>query len=326
MSFANFLPPVNAVLWPADAVAWAAGCDCFVNGGYFFDPEGRQQAKATHAKFFLRGRARRAAIVAHIVGGMVESVAGGAALYGWACAREPGWVLRAVAPAAVADAVEGSLLAPLHDPATVYWLGVVSLLAALFLHIPSGAALVPSVWGIPYITKMGYAGVALLRFLVAAQAMTLLWAVESPAALMTTARRAGLSPHVSAAPLSDAVLWTQHSWTLLQIAYVVRVVSRYCLPTTTVGAARAGRRGDLLTDKTVYTNSVSIAVVVTLPFVFPPWINVVVLAATAVSRALFPPQVVASAKFAEDTPEAVAAPPTRAPGRGRSATPLKKRR
>eukprot|EP01063_Lacrimia_lanifica_P001529 TRINITY_DN10775_c0_g1_i3.p1 TRINITY_DN10775_c0_g1~~TRINITY_DN10775_c0_g1_i3.p1 ORF type:complete len:324 (+),score=64.68 TRINITY_DN10775_c0_g1_i3:76-1047(+) len=138
------------------------------------------------------------------------------------------------------------------------WPRMVCGLIAVCAHIPTNLVMAPGVWGLPYITVSGYVAVGLLRFYKAALVL----------AHPTLARH-------------------EESWILLHTATLVRLYSFAVVPFTSVD----GPLGDLVTEPVIHTLSVSAAVLVTLPFVFPAELGFFLVLGMAVLRRVYPPRV-----------------------------------
>jgi hypothetical protein len=137
---------------------------------------------------------------------------------------------------------------------------------ALCAHIPTNLMLSPHVWGLKYITVTGYIIVGLMR---AFEAMNVLW-----------------DSHFSVVNL----------WILLQMATLVRVVSYFVAPWTSI----RGYYGDLSTDKLVYTFTVGVASISTAAFVYSPTVLLLVIHILAIANFLFPESVFTGGKVGAD--------------------------
>lgn len=136
-------------------------------------------------------------------------------------------------------------------------LAIATALIALFFHIPTNWILSPYVWGLKYITVTGYYLVGLLRFVTAIQVI-----------------------YVNHYKVVDL-------WILLQMATVVR----WCLYYITPWSYADGEYGDLMTEQFNHTLSITLAACVTLAFVFPPAIFIVLIAILTISKLLFQPKI-----------------------------------
>ena len=119
--------------------------------------------------------------------------------------------------------------------------GLAASWTALIIHIPAGFMLTPRVWGLKNITVGGYLFVGLCQLQKALDVVS-------------------NSYEVNISSLSEL-------WILLHTATLVRLVLYHITPYSSIDGIR---RGDLFTEPLVYTLGVSLATLVTLAFVYPP--------------------------------------------------------
>lgn len=136
-------------------------------------------------------------------------------------------------------------------------LAIITALIAIIFHIPTNWILSPYVWGLKYITVTGYYLVGLLRFVTAIQVM-----------------------YVTHYKVVDL-------WILLQMATVVR----WCLYHITPWSYADGEYGDLMTERFNHTLSITLAACVTVAFVFPPAIFILLIAILTISKLVFEPKI-----------------------------------
>lgn len=193
----------------------------------------------------------RLVIIAHIVGGVFEWIGGFCFLVLCHLCHEEN------AATAAADIV-------------VRIAASVAVISAVFVHIPTGLMLVPKVFGIAYITKIGYIIVGLMRL---ERASIAFWSMLSSESVEDVYE-----------PILDL-------WMLLQIAFLVRIISIVVLPTTlpssgdtTQEARLYGKRGNAIYDPIMYTFSVTSASLLITPFVYPPWVNIIIVCIIIAAR------------------------------------------
>ena len=77
-------------------------------------------------------------------------------------------------------------------------------------------------------------------------------------------------------------------WLLLHMATCVRLIAYYFSPWTSYNGSRSG---DLLTDPIVYTLTVTVAALITLGYIYPPFINLLAIFVLSVVHVAFPSKV-----------------------------------